>query len=77
MCFSWFFRADGGVCNNDFVMELAAHLTEHTTERCKFTDMSAVGAAYLAGLAAGKESNKQVKESCTPQVLLTFLLNQY
>ena len=46
-------KADGGVTKNDFVLELIASLTEHDSDRAEFSDMSAVGAAYFAGLGAG------------------------
>ena len=60
-------KADGGVTNNDFVIELIASLTEHVTDRAAFSDMSAVGAAYFAGLGAGiwksKEELKTFRDS--------------
>lgn len=47
------FRADGGVSRNDFVMELLSTLTGQSIERPVQVEMSCLGAAFLAGLAAG------------------------
>ncbi len=47
-------RVDGGISNNDFVLELMSSLTCQTIDRPSQTDMSTLGAAFLAGLAAGK-----------------------
>lgn len=49
-----FCRVDGGISNNDFVLELMSSLTCQTIDRPSQTDMSTLGAAFLAGLAAGK-----------------------
>ena len=51
-----FFRVDGGIANNDFVLELMSSLTGQTLDRPSQTDMSALGAAFLAGLASGEWS---------------------
>jgi putative glycerol kinase 5 len=48
--------ADGGVANNDFVAQLVADLTEFTLRRDSTTDHSALGAAFMAGIAAGNLS---------------------
>ncbi len=60
-------KADGGVTNNDFVMQLISTLTKHDIERSSFADMSAVGAAYFAGLGAGiwqcKEDLREFRNS--------------
>lgn len=47
-------RVDGGISNNDFVLELMSSLTCQTIDRPSQTDMSTLGAAFLAGLAAGR-----------------------
>ncbi|XP_063771646.1 putative glycerol kinase 5 isoform X2 [Pseudophryne corroboree] len=63
-------RADGGVCNNSFVMQMTADLFGHTIDKPKHTDMSSLGAAFLAGLALGIWSNKEeLKKLRQPQVL--------
>lgn len=46
-------KVDGGIANNDFVLELMSSLTGQTLDRPSQTDMSALGAAFLAGLASG------------------------
>ncbi|CAH2246502.1 glycerol kinase 5 [Pelobates cultripes] len=51
-------RADGGVSNNSFVMQMTADLFGQTIDKPKHTDMSSLGAAFLAGLAVGVWSNK-------------------
>ncbi|KAM4770687.1 glycerol kinase 5 [Rhinophrynus dorsalis] len=51
-------RADGGVSNNSFVMQMTADLFGKTIDKPKHTDMSSLGAAFLAGLAVGLWSSK-------------------
>ncbi|KAE8753128.1 hypothetical protein FOCC_FOCC000051 [Frankliniella occidentalis] len=46
-------KVDGGVSRNDFVCQLLADLSGMAVERCTTSEMSAMGAAYLAGVAAG------------------------
>lgn len=46
-------RVDGGVSRNDFVCQLLADLSRMPVERSTNSEMSAMGAAYLAGIAAG------------------------
>ena len=48
-----YFRADGGVSRNDFVMQLLSTLTGQSIERPVQVEMSCLGAAFLAGLAVG------------------------
>lgn len=49
-----FLRVSGGVCNNDFIMELISSLAGCTIHRLVDPDSSLLGAAYLAGIGAGK-----------------------
>ncbi|KAI5934861.1 glycerol kinase 5 isoform X2 [Manis javanica] len=60
-------RADGGVCKNNFVMQMTSDLINETIERPVHTDMSCLGAASLAGLAVGfwtdKEELKKLRQS--------------
>jgi len=44
---------DGGVSSNEFVLQLLADLLERRIENIGFADVSALGAAYMAGLKAG------------------------
>lgn len=46
-------RADGGVCNNAFVMQMTSDLINERIDRPAHFDMSCLGAATLAGLAVG------------------------
>ncbi|XP_076331921.1 glycerol kinase 5-like isoform X2 [Tachypleus tridentatus] len=48
-----YLRIDGGVANNDFLVQLVADLTEHPVNRPKQRDMSCLGATFLAGLTVG------------------------
>lgn len=45
-----FFRVDGGVSKNDFICQLIADLTQLNVERAKDSELSALGAGFLAGL---------------------------
>jgi len=46
-------RADGGACGNDLLMQMQADLMGIPVLRPVVTETTALGAAYLAGLAAG------------------------
>ncbi|WP_027108053.1 glycerol kinase GlpK [Lacticigenium naphthae] len=46
-------RVDGGASNNDFLLQFQADITGLTIERAKVMETTALGAAYLAGLATG------------------------
>ena len=46
-------RVDGGVTQNDFVMQFQADILGVPVERPVITETTALGAAYLAGLAIG------------------------
>jgi len=46
-------RVDGGVARNDFLMQFQADLLGVPVVRPRVTEITALGAAYLAGLAAG------------------------
>ncbi|XP_038606802.1 putative glycerol kinase 5 isoform X2 [Tachyglossus aculeatus] len=52
-------RADGGVCNNSFVMQMTSDLINEKIDRPVQVDMSCLGAAFLAGLAVGFWSDKE------------------
>ncbi|XP_047468495.1 putative glycerol kinase 5 [Penaeus chinensis] len=45
-------RVDGGVAQNDFLLQMIATLTGKTLERPTSTDVSALGCAFLAGMGA-------------------------
>ena len=46
-------RADGGACHNNLLMQMQADFTGVAVVRPKVTETTALGAAYLAGLATG------------------------
>lgn len=46
-------RVDGGAADNDFLMQFQADILDITIERSEVTETTALGAAYLAGLATG------------------------
>ena len=46
-------RVDGGASQNDFLMQFQADILGVPVERPKVTETTALGAAYLAGLAVG------------------------
>ena len=46
-------KVDGGAANNDFLMQFQADMTGTPVERPATTEITALGAAYLAGLATG------------------------
>ncbi|BFZ00353.1 hypothetical protein BsWGS_03393 [Bradybaena similaris] len=51
-------RVDGGVAGNDFLVQLMSDTVDQVIERSQHSDMSCLGAAFLAGLAAGVWSSK-------------------
>jgi glycerol kinase len=51
-------RVDGGVVKNDFLMEFQSNLLNVPVERSKINETTALGAAYLAGLAVGYWSSQ-------------------
>jgi glycerol kinase len=46
-------RVDGGAVSNDFLMQFQADILGVTVQRPQVTETTALGAAYLAGLAIG------------------------
>jgi glycerol kinase len=50
-------RVDGGACTNDLLMQFQADLLGIPVIRPAVTETTALGAAYLAGLAVGEFSN--------------------
>ena len=47
-------RVDGGMVKNDWVMQFLADILDLPVERPVVTETTALGAAYLAGLQAGR-----------------------
>lgn len=52
-------RVDGGASANDFLMGFQADIVDTRVDRPKCVETTALGAAYLAGLATGYWKNKQ------------------
>lgn len=52
-------KVDGGACANDFLMQFQADLLQTTVERPRCIETTALGAAYLAGLAVGYWKNQE------------------
>ena len=46
-------KVDGGASNNDLLMQIQANLINSDVIRPKVTETTAMGAAFLAGLATG------------------------
>jgi glycerol kinase len=46
-------RVDGGACRNDFLMQFQADLLDCPVNRSRYLESTAMGAAFLAGLAVG------------------------
>jgi len=52
-------RVDGGAAMNDFLMQFQADILGSEVERPEINETTALGAAYLAGLAVGFWENKE------------------
>lgn len=51
-------KVDGGASKNNFLMQFQADLSDVTVERCETAETTALGAAFLAGLASGFWQNR-------------------
>ncbi len=65
-------RVDGGACQNDFLMQFQADVLGVPVRRPKVLEVTALGAAALAGLATGFWSDRSVLESVTLDGARTF-----
>ena len=52
-------KVDGGACKNDLMMQMQADITDVQVVRPSCVETTAVGAAYLAGLAVGYWKTKE------------------
>lgn len=52
-------KVDGGACSNNFLLQFQSDILEVTVQRPEVIETTALGAAYLAGLAVGYWSNPQ------------------
>lgn len=65
-------RADGGACVSDFLMQFQADLLGLNVERPEMVETTAMGAAWLAGLAAGVwEDTEELEKSRRVQRIFT------
>ena len=58
-------RVDGGACQNDFLMQFQADVLGVEVERPPVLEVTALGAAALAGLAVGFWSDRSALEAAT------------
>lgn len=57
-------KVDGGACANNFLMQFQADILDTVVERPNCIETTALGAAYLAGIAVGYwQSRDEVKEN--------------
>lgn len=68
-------RVDGGAVKNDFLMQFQSDMLDVPVERPVVNETTALGAAYLAGIAVGFwENQSNIAETCridrefTPQM---------
>lgn len=55
-------RVDGGACANNFLMQFQADILNTPVERPEIIETTALGAAYLAGLAVGFWKKEEIKD---------------
>jgi glycerol kinase len=60
-------RVDGGACRNDWLMQFQADVLGMPVERPRMLEVTALGAAALAGLAVGFWRDRRELESLTAQ----------
>lgn len=65
-------RVDGGACQNDFLMQFQADMLGVPVIRPKILEVTALGAAALAGLAVGFWSDRSALESVTLEGARSF-----
>ena len=57
-------KVDGGACANDFLMRFQSDIVNTPVHRPKCIETTALGAAYLAGLATGYwKSREEIREN--------------
>jgi glycerol kinase len=55
-------RVDGGACANNFLMQFQADILDTPVQRPEIIETTALGAAYLAGLAVGFWKKEEIKD---------------
>ena len=61
-----FYRVDGGVSNNDFIVGLISTLTGKRLDRFQDTETSAFGVAFVAGLQTGSTLFRNSSSNFSP-----------
>jgi glycerol kinase len=56
-------RVDGGACANDLLMQFQSDMLQADVQRPKVIETTALGAAYLAGIAVGFYEKKQISKN--------------
>jgi glycerol kinase len=56
-------RVDGGACANDLLMQFQSDMLQTDVQRPKVIETTALGAAYLAGIAVGFYEKKQISKN--------------
>jgi glycerol kinase len=56
-------KVDGGACKNNFLMQFQADILGVPVDRPKITETTALGAAYLAGLAVGFYKKTEIQKN--------------
>lgn len=57
-----YFRVDGGVSKNNFICQLLADITKLDVERSSNSELSVLGAGFLAGLNTGQMKQHNILE---------------
>lgn len=65
-------RVDGGACANDFVMQFQADILSRNVVRPIMSESTALGAAYMAGLAVGFwDSEEELRTLASPDKIFS------
>lgn len=65
-------QVDGGACANNFLMQFQADILDASVQRPQVIETTALGAAYLAGLAVGYfKSQEEIKQKLSSSKLFT------
>ena len=56
-------KVDGGAAANNFLMQFQADITNVSVERPQITETTAMGAAYMAGIASGFYDKEQILQN--------------
>jgi len=67
-------RVDGGAVANNFLMQFQSDILGVNVERAKITDTTALGAAYLAGIASGFWEKEQIAKNWTSDKIFNPLM---